>query len=63
MKATKKSKIISFTFLFLFGILWLIPVVWLLFNSFKTDADFITSFGSITGPLDYLSPSSPKTGQ
>lgn len=60
MQATKKTKLFSFAFLFLFGILWLIPVVWLILNSFKTDAEFITSFGSVTGPLDYLSRIIPK---
>jgi len=33
---------------------WLFPVVWMILNSFKTDADFITSFSNIRSPFDYL---------
>ena len=55
MKENRNSKLIAFAFLFLLGLIWLIPIIWLITNSFKFDADFITSFAGITGPMDYLS--------
>jgi ABC-type glycerol-3-phosphate transport system permease component len=41
---------VSFAFLFLLGIVWITPVLWLILNSFKYDSDFITSFANLTGP-------------
>lgn len=40
--------------------MWLVPVLWLILNSFKHDADFITSFANIEGPLDYLTRLFPR---
>ncbi len=55
MTASKFDKRVAFVFLTVLAFFWLMPVVWLLLNSFKTDSDFITSFTNMTGPLDYVS--------
>jgi len=55
MKSTNIGKWLAWAFLTALAFLWLFPVVWMILNSFKTDADFITSFSNIRGPLDYLS--------
>ncbi|HML46289.1 MAG TPA: carbohydrate ABC transporter permease [Clostridia bacterium] len=55
MKTTERGRNISGLFLGLLGVFWIFPTVWLLFNSFKTDSDFITSFSNLKGSMDYLS--------
>ena len=60
MKESNRAKAIAFVFLLLLGIIWVIPIFWLLLSSFKTDSDFITSFANIKGPLDYLSRMIPR---
>lgn len=60
MAESKINRRIAFAFLFLLGIVWLVPVLWLILNSFKHDADFITSFANIKGPLDYLTRLFPR---
>lgn len=60
MLKNKTGKIVALTFLILLGICWFEPILWLVTNSFKFDADFITSFANITGPLDYLSRLLPR---
>ena len=57
---SKRRKHISFLALTVLGIFWVIPILWLLLNSFKTDSDFITSFSNLKGPLDYASRLWPK---
>ncbi len=60
MKSSKAGKRVSFAFLFLLGIVWITPVLWLILNSFKYDSDFITSFANLTGPWDYLTRLIPR---
>ena len=60
MKATKAGKRLGFTFLFVLGIFWMLPVIWLILNSFKYDSDFITSFANLQGPWDYLTRLVPR---
>ncbi len=60
MRYSNKGKIWSTVLLIIFALFWLMPIVWLLLNSFKTDSDFITSFSNINGPLDYLSRLIPR---
>jgi multiple sugar transport system permease protein len=60
MTISKSGKRIALAFLTLLMIFWLFPVLWMIINSFRTDADFITSFTNIKGPLDYLSRMVPK---
>lgn len=60
MTATKTEKRIAFIFLTALAFFWLMPMVWLLLNSFKTDSDFITSFANMKGPLDYVSRLIPR---
>lgn len=55
MAESKIAKRVAFIFLLLLGIVWVVPILWLLLNSFKYDSDFITSFANIKGPLDYVS--------
>lgn len=60
MKQSKRGRQIAFLFLFLLGIFWIIPIVWLIFNSFKYDSDFITSFANLKGRWDYLTQMIPR---
>ena len=60
MKAEKTGKRIACTFLILLGVVWIVPILWLILNSFKTDPDFITSFKELKGPWDYLSRMIPR---
>ena len=60
MKESHRTRGITFLFLLLLGIIWVVPVFWLLLSSFKTDSDFITSFANVKGPLDYLSRMIPR---
>lgn len=60
MKESKRDKLIAFLFLFLLCVCWIEPIIWLVTNSFKFDADFITSFADIKGPMDYLSRLIPR---
>ena len=52
MSEKNRGKLIAFLFLLILGICWFEPIVWLITTSFKFDADFITSFANIQGPLD-----------
>lgn len=61
MAESKNARRVAFTFLLLLGIVWAVPVIWLILNSFKHDADFITSFANIKGPLDYLTRLIPRS--
>ncbi|MBR3794969.1 MAG: carbohydrate ABC transporter permease [Clostridia bacterium] len=61
MAENKRGKLIAFLFLFILGICWFEPIIWLITNSFKFDADFITSFANIQGPWDYLTRLLPQT--
>ena len=60
MKQSKRGRQIAFLFLFLLGIFWIIPIIWLIFNSFKYDSDFITSFANLKGRWDYLTRMIPR---
>ncbi len=60
MKQSKRGRQIALLFLFLLGIFWIIPIVWLIFNSFKYDSDFITSFANLKGRWDYLTRMIPR---
>ena len=60
METSKSRKRLSFVFLAALGFFWVIPIIWLLLNSFKTDSDFITSFSNLKGPIDYASRLWPK---
>ena len=60
MIATKTEKRIAFIFLTALAFFWLMPMAWLLLNSFKTDSDFITSFANMKSPLDYVSRLIPR---
>lgn len=61
MAESKNARRVAFTFLLLLGIVWAVPVIWLILNSFKHDSDFITSFANIKGPLDYLTRLIPRS--
>lgn len=60
MKQSKRGRQIAFLFLFLLGIFWIIPIIWLILNSFKYDSDFITSFANLKGRWDYLTRMIPR---
>lgn len=60
MAKNKTGRRVAFLFLFLLGIAWIVPVIWLMFNSFKHDSDFITSFANVKGGMDYLSRLIPR---
>ena len=56
----KKARAIALIFMIVLGIIWIVPILWLIMSSFKMDADFITSFANIKGPGDYLSRMIPR---
>ena len=60
MKSIHWSKWFACACLSALAVFWLFPIVWLILNSFKTDADFITSFSNLRGPMDYLSRLLPR---
>ncbi len=60
MKESKNTRRVALLFLVLLGVIWIIPVIWLITHSFKYDADFITSFANIKGPADYLTRLIPR---
>ena len=60
MVAGKRGKWIAALFMIVLGIFWIVPIIWLVLNSFKYDADFITSFATVTGPWDYLTRLVPR---
>ena len=60
MVSGKAGKRIALIFMILLGVVWIVPILWLVLNSFKTDSDFITSFATVTGPWDYLSRLVPR---
>ena len=60
MKTAKTGKRIAILFLTLLGVVWIGPILWLIFNSFKYDSDFITSFANLKGPGDYLTRLIPR---
>lgn len=57
---SKRRRQISFLALSVLGIFWVIPIIWLILNSFKTDSDFITSFSNLRGSWDYVTRLWPK---
>ncbi|MCI6041357.1 MAG: carbohydrate ABC transporter permease [Clostridiales bacterium] len=61
MAKKNRGRLVAFLFLVILGICWFEPIVWLITNSFKFDADFITSFANIKGPMDYLSRMIPRS--
>lgn len=61
MAKKNRGRLIAFLFLLILGICWFEPIIWLITNSFKFDADFITSFANIEGPLDYLTRLIPRS--
>ena len=61
MAKKNRGRLIAFLFLIILGICWFEPIVWLITNSFKLDADFLTSFANIKGPMDYLSRLIPRS--
>ena len=60
MTFNKKARIAALVFMIVLGIVWIVPILWLLLSSFKADADFITSFANIKGPGDYLTRMIPR---
>ena len=60
MAESKMMKRIAFAFLVLLGLVWAVPVFWLITNSFKYDGDFITSIANLQGRLDYLTRLIPR---
>lgn len=54
MNSNKKAKTVAFLFMTIVGVIWIVPILWLILSSFKKDSDFITSFANLKGSLDYL---------
>ena len=49
-----RIRVICTTVLFLFAIVWLIPIVWVILNSFKTNVEFVESYSNFNGRWEYL---------
>ena len=60
MVSGKNGKRVALIFLLVLGVVWVVPILWLVLNSFKTDSDFITSFATVPGPWDYVSRLFPR---
>ena len=60
MVSGKGGKRVALIFMLVLGIVWVVPILWLVLNSFKTDSDFITSFATVTGPWDYVTRLFPR---
>ena len=60
MVAGKSGKRIALIFMIVLGVVWVVPILWLVLNSFKTDSDFITSFATVSGPWDYVTRLFPR---
>ncbi|MDR2656843.1 MAG: carbohydrate ABC transporter permease [Oscillospiraceae bacterium] len=60
MTISKTERWIAFAFLTALALVWLFPLAWMIINAFRTDANFITSYTGINGPLDYLSRMIPR---
>lgn len=60
MAESKRSKLIAFLFMFILGICWFEPIVWLISNSFRFEREFKIAYSGVSGPLDYLSRLLPK---
>lgn len=60
MRFKSPSRAVATIFLVFLAFFWLMPIIWLMLNSFKTDSDFITSFINIKGPMDYISRLVPR---
>lgn len=61
MTAGKTGKRLALAYLAFLGFFWMIPILWLVLNSFKPNAQFLVSFAGLTGPLDYVSRLWPET--
>lgn len=55
MAEKRKGKLIALIFLFVLGVCWFEPIVWLITNSFRFEREFKIAFNGVSGPLDYLS--------
>ena len=60
MVSGKGGKRAALTFLIILGVVWSVPILWLVLNSFKTDSEFITSFTLLKSRWDYLSRMIPR---
>ena len=55
MAEKRKGKLIALIFLFVLGVCWFEPIVWLVTNSFRFEREFKVAYQGVTGPIDYLS--------
>ena len=60
-ESEKRVRIICTTVLFLFAIVWLIPIVWVILNSFKTNTEFVASYSNFNGRWEYLQAILPES--
>ncbi len=60
-ESEKRVRIICTTVLFLFAIVWLIPIVWVILNSFKTNTEFVESYSNFNGRWEYLKAILPES--
>ena len=59
-KNEKIIRIICTTVLALVAIFWMLPVVWVLTNSFKTNLEFQTSYTNFSSRMEYVRAMFPK---
>ena len=61
VKTTEKAIRIACTLaLSLLAVFWLLPIVWIITNSFKTNIEFSTSYANIHSRMDYIRAALPK---
>ena len=59
-KSKKLSRILCTTVLSLVAVFWLIPIAWVITNSFKTNLEFTTSYTNFHSASEYIRAMFPK---
>ena len=59
-KSEKISRVACTTVLAIIAVFWLIPIVWVITNSFKTNLEFQTSYTNFSTRMEYIQAMFPK---
>lgn len=60
-QSERQVRIICTIALSIIGLFWMVPVIWVILNSFKTNIEFITSYSDFHGPWEYLQAIMPES--
>ena len=53
-KNRKPLRIVCTTVLVVIAVFWMIPVFWLVLNSFKTNIEFVSGYSNVHSPMEYI---------